>query len=169
MNNANDFLRMPNWYPVLAGHTFLTSFVKMRPEVIAELSAGETGQEAKSPAVKAIIEDLRQPLEAIPGNAFACVDDCAPTDTERFELKRGAVYSPESVWKYLALSPKVRESAQAGRAQYICLKPFRRMNRTREFRLFIYDGKLNAMSQYHLIRHFRRLEGVRNAYWEQAA
>lgn len=43
------------------------------------------------------------------------------------------------------------------------------MNRTREFRLFIRDGKLNAMSQYHLIRHFRRLEGVRNSFWEQAA
>ena len=96
-------------------------------------------------------------------------DCCAPTDTERFELKRGAVFSPESTWKYLALSGKVRQAAAEGKAEYICLRPFRRMNRTREFRLFIRDGKLNAMSQYHLIRHFRRLEGVRNSFWEQAA
>ena len=42
MSDVNDFLRMPNWYPVLAGHTFLTSFVKMRSDVIAALAAGET-------------------------------------------------------------------------------------------------------------------------------
>lgn len=169
MSEANDFLRLPNWYPVLAGHTFLTSFVKMRSDVIAALAAGETGERERSMAVSSILEDLRQPLGAIPGNAFACVDSCAPTDTERFRAKRGAVFSPTSTWKYLALSRKVREAAASGKAEYICLRPFRRMNRTREFRLFICDGKLNAMSQYHLIRHFRRLDGVRNAFWEQAA
>jgi hypothetical protein len=42
------------------------------------------------------------------------------------------------------------------------------MNRPRESRLFIKDGKLNAMSQYHLIRHFRRLEGVNIKYWDMA-
>ncbi|MEI3001128.1 MAG: hypothetical protein V8T86_09565, partial [Victivallis sp.] len=113
--------------------------------------------------VASILEDLRQPLGAIPGNAFACVDCCAPTDTERFELKRGAVFSPESTWKYLALSGKVRQAAAEGKAEYICLRPFRGMKWTRRIRLFHpRHGKLNAMSQYHLIRHFRRLEGVRN-------
>jgi len=167
MSNVDDFLRMPVWYPVLAGHTFLTSFVKMRSDVVAALAAGETGGKERSAAVVSIIEDLRQPLGAIPGNAFACVDTCAPTDTERFRDKRGAVFSPESTWKYLARSEKVRTAAAAGKAEYICLRPFRRMNRTREFRLFIRDGQLNAMSQYHLIRHFRRLEGVRHALWKQ--
>lgn len=168
MTEANDFLRMPIWYPVLAGHTFLTSFVKMRSDVIAALAAGDTGVKEHSAAVVSIIEDLRQPLGAIPGNAFACVDTCAPTDTERFEAKRGAVFSPESTWKFLARSRKVRDAAAAGKAEYICLRPFRRMNRTREFRLFIQDGQLSAMSQYHLIRHFRRLEGVRGTFWKQA-
>mgnify|MGYP000072988053 CR=1 FL=1 len=45
MSDVNDFLRMPNWYPVLAGHTFLTSFVKMRSDVIAALQS-KVGVEA---------------------------------------------------------------------------------------------------------------------------
>ena len=115
-----------------------------------------------------MIEDLRQPMANIPGNCFVTVDRCAPTDTERFRSKRGAVFSPESAWKFLCRSEKVRESARRGEVEYPCLRPFRRMNRTREFRLFIRDGKLSAMSQYYLIRHFRRLERMRNFYWNQA-
>jgi len=42
------------------------------------------------------------------------------------------------------------------------------MNRTREFRLFLYQGKLRAMSQYWLIRHDRRLEGRKDALWKNA-
>jgi hypothetical protein len=34
--------------------------------------------------------------------------------------------------------------------------------------LFIWEGQLSAMSQYHLIRHFRRLEGVKESYWQLA-
>ena len=86
----------------------------------------------------------------------------------RFYHKRGAVYSPESAWRYLASSAKVRNAARNGEVAYLCLKPFRRMNQTREFRLFILDGELVGMSQYHLIRHFRRLEGVKQQYWERA-
>ncbi len=168
MQNDESFLRIPVWYPVLASHTFLTSFVRLRPEAVAELADGVKEGGKKHPAVKEAIEALRRPMSAIPGNCFTAVDVCAPTDTERFEFKRGAVFSPESAWRYLAESRKVRAAAAAGQVEYICLRPFRRMNRTREFRLFIRDGELNAMSQYHLIRHFRRLEGVKQDYWKQA-
>lgn len=170
MSDATDFLRTPIWYPVLAGHTFLTSFVKLRSDSIAALIAGKSSVDDDPPnlAVKAVIEDLRQPMANIPGNCFVTVDRCAPTDTERFRSKRGAVFSPESAWKFLCRSEKVRESARCGEVEYLCLRPFRRMNRTREFRLFIRDGKLSAMSQYYLIRHFRRLERMRNFYWNQA-
>lgn len=162
-----NFLRAPVWYPALSGHTFLTSFVRLHPEAVAALAAGVTdGRESE--AVAAAIESLRLPMSAIPGNAFAFVDTCAPTDTERFELKRGAVFSPESAWLYLALSEKVRTAAANGEVEYICLRPFRRMNRTREFRLFIRNGKLSAMSQYNLNKHFRRLESVKLDYWNRA-
>jgi hypothetical protein len=42
------------------------------------------------------------------------------------------------------------------------------MTKPREFRLFIKGGKLRAMSQYWLIRHFRRLDGKRKEYWNMA-
>ena len=62
----------------------------------------------------------------------------------------------------------MRAAADRGEVEYICLRPFRRITKPREFRLFIRGGKLNAMSQYHLLRHFRRLEGLRKHYWELA-
>ncbi len=167
------FLRTPVWYPVLAEHTFLTSFVKLRQEALEVLISGDNldnydREDKVNPVLLAAIEDLRKPMAAIPGNCFVSVDSCAPTDTERFRNKRGAVYSPRSAWKYLSKSSKVRAAAKRGEVECICLRPFRRMNRTREFRLFIRNGELIAMSQYHLLRHFRRLEGVKRKYWKQA-
>ncbi len=166
--NNNDFLRTPVWYPVLSAHTFLTSFVRLRPEAVEALAMGIDRPSNEHPAVREAIESLRQPMSSIPGNCFVSVDCCAPTDTERYLVKHGAVFSPESAWKYLAQSRKVREAAKAGKIEYVCLRPYRRMNRTREFRLFIRDGKLNAMSQYHLVRHFRRLEGIKQDLWQKA-
>ena len=162
--DPDDFLRIPVWYPSLASHTFLTSFVKLSPEAIQALQKGLL----KGPVVQDVIEQLRPVMAAIPGNAFVGVDVCAPTDTERFYGKRGAVFSPESAWKYLALSRKVQLAAAMGRVEYIFARPFRRMSKPREFRLFLIVGKLNAMSQYHLIRHFKRLEGVKQQYWKAA-
>jgi hypothetical protein len=42
------------------------------------------------------------------------------------------------------------------------------MSQPREFRLFIKDGHLKALSQYWLVRHFRRLEGRKKDFWEKA-
>jgi len=159
-----DYFKTQVWYPLLATHTFLTSFVKLRPEAIEALANGLT-KAGDSPAVAAAIEDMRLPMSNILGNCFVSVDDCAPTDTERYINKLGAVYSPESAWRYLAESRKVRQAAAEGRVTTICIRPFRRMNHAREFRLFIKDGVLSAMSQYHLVRHFRRLEGIKEELW----
>ena len=166
MSGSEDFLKTPVWYPVLASHTFLTSFVRLRPEAVKALADGCDGT-VKSAVVIEAIESLRAPMAAIPGHCFASVDCCSPTDTERFITKGGAVFSPESAWRYLARSAKVRAAAERGDVEYICLRPFRRMNRTREFRLFIRNGELNAMSQYHLTRHFRRLEGIKENLWSR--
>ena len=48
------------------------------------------------------------------------------------------------------------------------MRPYRNITWPREFRLFIHEGKLSAMSQYHLVRHYRRLEGVKELYWQLA-
>jgi hypothetical protein len=162
--DANEFCRLPVWYPVLAGHTFLTSFVKLNKDEISALANGET----KGKNVRDVIKQMALPMKSIPGNSFVSVDTVAPTDTDRFKGKRGAVYSPESAWRYLAKSQKVRAAAAEGKVEYVCMRPFRRMNQTREFRLFIYNRELKAMSQYWLVRHFRRLEGPKKKFWKDA-
>lgn len=158
----NDFLRTPNWFPVLGAHTFITMFMKLAPDEIAALAAGEESGEA---AEKAIAR-LKPIMQSIPGHCFVSTDVCAPVDTERYELKRGAVYSARSAWQWLARSKKVQQAARDGFVTTVCIRPFRRMSPPREFRLFIKDRKLAAASQYHLIRHFRRLEGVKDQYWK---
>ncbi len=161
--NRDDFWRAHIWYPALADYTFMTSFVKLKKEEIEALAQGET----KGKIVNGIIDRMRRPMDANMANWFVSVDTAAPTDTERFASKRGAVHSPESAWRFLAESYKIRQAAADGNVEYICIRPFRRMNKTREFRLFIYEGELIAMSQYWLIRHFRRMEGVKQEYWNK--
>ncbi len=152
------------WYENLSSHTFPTSFVKLRPMEVQSLAEGEkSGSHADE-----VIARLSQPMNAYPGNCFVFTDHYAPTDTERFALKGGAVYSPESAWKFLALSAKIRRAASEGLVEHLCVRPFRRITRPREFRLFIHKGVLSAMSQYWLVRHFRRLQGVRQRYWDMA-
>ncbi|MBR2373256.1 MAG: hypothetical protein IKA87_03390 [Lentisphaeria bacterium] len=166
MHSPSPFWLMPNWYTQLAAHTFITTFVPLGSEVIGLLKDGALEDLDEEERLSSqIIEELRQPMSEIPGNCFVCVDSCAPTDTERFALKGGAVHSAESAWKYLLASAKVRSAAAEGLVSTICIRPFRNMTPAREFRLFIKDGKLKGMSQYHLIRHFRRLEGVKENLW----
>lgn len=159
-----NIFRAPVWYPNLAAFTFPTMFVKLTQPEISLLAHGVSSGNQ----VRDILKRLRLPMHMLPGNCFAFVDTVAPTDTSRFRDKHGAVHSPQSAWKYLARSLKVREAAAAGKVEYVCLRPFRRMNNTREFRLFIYKGELKAMSQYNLVRHFRRLEGMKKDYWKLA-
>ncbi len=162
--DTKDFFKTPAWYPALAGKTLMTTFVKLRPAAIQALADGIEQDSAPESPVNMTIKDLREAMSNIRGNSFVFTDCCAPTDTERFLNKNGAVFSAPSAWRNLASSPKIQQSAANGEVEYICIRPFRRMNKTREFRLFIHEGRLSAMSQYHLIRHFRRLEGVKEKY-----
>lgn len=157
-------LKTSSWYDALANYTFPTTFVKLSDEEKQLLANGiHEGEEAQK-----AIHRLRGAMKVFFGNKFVFVDAAAPTDTERFKSKGGAVYSPESAWKFLALSEKVRNSILKGSSDHICIRPFRRMSKPKEFRLFIKDKKLLAMSQLWLIRHFRRLEGIKFRFWKKA-
>lgn len=164
---TNEFIKIygtASWYQELADYTFPTSFVRLKENEIQALAEGQH----KGPIAKEVQQRLKHPMSSFPGNSFVFTDLVAPTDTERFEGKRGAVYSPQSAWRFLVESSKVREAAQKGQVEHICVRPFRRMTKPREFRLFIKDGKLKGMSQYWLIRHYRRLAGRKKQYWKLA-
>ena len=158
-----DFCRVVNWYPVLGEHALLTGFLKLTAADVKLLADGIGDGEA----VKDVVDRLRKIMRGGTfDNYFVSCDLCSPTDTERFEAKRGAVHSAESAWYFLAASAKVQQAAQQGEVEYLAVRPFVRIDRTREFRLFINDGELRAMSQYNLVRHFRRLEGIKDELWQ---
>ncbi len=160
----NDFFKVQNWYEKLKKYTFPTWFVPLDD---AALEALKQGCGPDDPAAVQTVAAMRAAMKNIPGNSFVFTDSCAPDDTERFYGKRGAVYSAESAWHYLAVSDKIRQAATDGRVSCIALRPFRRMSRVREFRLFIRNGELAGASQYNLIRYFHRLDKNRGAYWKR--
>lgn len=163
--DKNDFCRNFNWYPALSEFCVFTAFMKLSATEVKLLADGV----AEGNEVRGVVKRLQKVMRNGGfGNYFISADYCSPTDTERFKAKKGAVHSAESAWFFLASSNKVREAAKAGMVEYLALKPFVRIDRTREFRLFIYDGELKAMSQYNLVRHFRRLEGIKDELWKKA-
>ena len=166
MSEDKEFLSIPGWYPRLGAYSAFTTFVTLPQESIdylasADRSSFDNGDELN----RRTIDLFRRPLDAFSGYVFVSVDRCAPTDTARFRERYGAVHRAEQIWNILCASEKVRRSAAAGEVSCVCIRPYHRMNIPREFRLFVRNGELVAMSQYHLIRHFRRLDGVRDKYW----
>ena len=154
----DDFCRIVNWYPVLGEHSLQTVFLKLTAEDIKLLADGVGDGEAATSVISRLKNVMRG---GALDNYFVSADLCSPTDTERFAAKRGAVHSAESAWYFLANSAKIRQAAASGEVEYLAIRPFVRIDRTREFRLFVKDGELRAMSQYNLTRHFRRLEGIK--------
>ena len=164
MKEKNEHFRIQNWYPRLSVYSLPTNFVFLMDIEIQALQEGDT----ESGIAKGVIDRLASAMSKFPFTRFVGTDLVAPTDTIRFEEKRGAVCSATSAWYFLTQSAKVRNAARDGAVSAICVRPFRRMDNSREFRLFVKGGKLRAMSQYWMTRHYPRLEKVREKYWTLA-
>lgn len=144
---------MQKWYPALSAVCFPTIFVSLTEEEINALAAGTL----EGKCVENVIGRIACGVKNLPAPRFVSLDTFSPVDTERYKEKKGAVSSAKSIWNMLCSSGKVKKEAAEGKINNICIRPFRRMDVAREFRLFIKDGKFAGMSQYHLVRHFRRL------------
>ncbi len=158
-----DYCKQSNWYSNFKEETFPTNFVELSENEITALANGDIDTEFAVSAIKKI-----KPFMKLIGNRFVFADGIVATDTERFEKKRGAVHSAKSAWEILTESDRVKAAAKNKEFDKLCVRPFRRITKPREFRLFVHDGELKAMSQYWLIRHFRRLEGIKEHYWNAA-
>jgi len=165
MNETLEKCRIQNWFPRLSAFSLPTSFVYLSPAEIQALAEGKT---ADDPAAEHAVRRLVSVMSLFSYNRFLGTDLAAPVDSERFMSKRGAVRSAESGWNVLASSKKIREAAQRGEVSCISVRPFRRVDISREFRLFIKCGKLFAMSQYWLTRYFPRIEKRKDEFWQQA-
>lgn len=165
MKNPGDAFRVQNYYPKFSHYSMPAYFVMLEQDEIAALAAGETS----GSVVKRVIRKINKAMNHFFGKRFISVDFCAPTDCPRYlSSKHGSVASAESGWYSLVTSPKIREMAAAGLVECICVRAFRTFDVPREFRLFVKNGKLAAMSQRFLIRHFRRLEKRTDEYWKLA-
>lgn len=162
------WVNVSNWYPRLRDNTFFTTFVKLTDKEMIVLANGRVDD----PLAPQIIERIDAAMDQIPmrWRSFVSADTVAPTDTGRFTSKFGAVVSAESAWRVLCESSKVRLAVANGDTDTIVVRPYRPLTRPREFRLFIYNGELKAMSQYWLTRHFRRLndDSLKSTFWNEA-
>ena len=153
-----------SWYSTLADYTFPTTFVKLKEAEFDMLADGVTEESE----ICNIVGRISKAQYAFSGNTFVFTDTTAPTDTKRFASKKGAVFSGASAWRNLAESPKIQEAAKNREFECICVRPFRNMSRYREFRLFVYEGRLALMSQYWETRYYHRLDAKKDFYWSKA-
>ena len=150
------------WYSELSEYSFPTVFVHLGVE--ERLALQENRPE--SPAGVALMGRLKSAVKAVPGSVFVATDICAPTDSPRFRYGSG-VFSTMAAWRLLASSAKVRQALEQG-VERLTVRPTRRMDRTREFRLFFFHRDLKAMSQYNLDRHFAGLDRRGEEIWQLA-
>lgn len=150
------------WYTSLGEWSFPTVFVRLEGAERDALAAGQVA----APAAKAVAGRLERAMAALPHWAFVGADVCAPCDSPLFRPGKGLT-SGRVAWQWLASSPKVQAACRDKHTERLTVRAFRRMDKTREFRMFIHDGRLAAMSQYCLERHFARLDKRVDEIWQK--
>jgi hypothetical protein len=116
------------------------------------------------PGKDLVWERLTHAMSLLPRGVVLNADCCAPTDSAAFKRRR-ILHTPISSWKQLTTSTKVMRALKEGRSDTLCLRPYRRMDRAREFRLFIRHGSLLAASQYNLDRSYGKLFKRQDEIW----
>ena len=149
--------KISQWYPLLGHLTFPTVFIGLTDEGASSIIAGTASDDLE--------QRIDRAISSLPGSCVVGIDNVMPTDSSIFQKNR-ALKTGKAALKMLASSEKCLNALKDERT--LIVRPYRRMDKTREFRLFIKDGQLSAMSQRNLERHFRRLEDRREVYWEKA-
>lgn len=152
------FYPISEWYTSLGEYSFPTAFLTLSETEKAALLNGESN--------KNLDQKIRLALRSFPGGIYVGTDLCAPTDSKDYVYGRG-VWSVAAARKLLSGSSQVAESLR-NHTSVLIFRPARRMSPTREFRLFIKQRQLVAMSQYHLTNHFPAIAKQKHVLWTQA-
>ena len=152
-----------DWYISLGDFTFPTVFAKLS-EAEKQIFVSDS---ANADTVSNLIKRIDRAITALPGACFIGLNTCAPDDAPVFQRKKSHS-SGKTAIDLLKNSQKVKSALNDSTDDTLAIRPYRRMDKTREFRLFVYKGKLSGMSQRNLIRHFRRLDSKREEYWDRA-
>ncbi|MGL4854241.1 MAG: ATP-grasp domain-containing protein, partial [Lentisphaeria bacterium] len=105
-------------------------------------------------------------ISSLPRGVVINADSVAPTDSIFFK-KRRVVHTAISSWNQLTSSEKVKKALVSQTSNCLVLRPYRRMDSSREFRLFIKDGDLVCASQYNLNKFFPKLEVRKTEIWDK--
>ncbi|MCH2204824.1 MAG: cell division cycle 123 family protein [Lentisphaerales bacterium] len=154
---------LSDWYSSLADFTFPTMFVRLREDEKTFLVSGED----KNGVADSLKKRIDRTIAALPGSCFVGADTVSPDDAPSFTRKKSHSNGKTAISTLLA-SSKVKTALIEGSSDRLSIRPYRRMDKTREFRLFIFNKELSCMSQRNLERHFRRLEGRRDELWQRA-
>ena len=119
--------------------------------------------------MKFLKERFAYVIKHLPGACFVHADICAPNDSSVFTQLNGSVRKAEDAIALLQESYKVKHALAEGTTDRIVFHPYRRMDRYREFRLFIHGGELQAVSQRYLTRYLARMQGREEELWYLAA
>ena len=152
-----------DWYISLGDFTFPTVFAKLS-EAEKQIFVSDS---ANADTVSNLIKRIDRAITALPGACFIGLNTCAPDDAPVFQRKKSHS-SGKTAIDLLKNSQKVKSALNDSTDDTLAIRPYRRMDKTREFRLFVFKGKLSGMSQRNLIRHFRRLDSKREEYWDRA-
>ena len=154
--------RISQWYSSFADMTFPTVFIRLHEEEKQLIINNDAPDKVK----QQLMARIERVIKALPRPCFAGLDTCSPDDAKDFHKKKSHA-SAKTVISLLQDSAKVKAALQEGHCESIVLRPYRRMDKTREFRLFVYEKQLSGMSQRHLERQFRRLEGRKDEIWQK--
>jgi len=152
-------IKISDWYTTFADLSFPTVFIKLSKIEIDSIVNNLSGEGKNS-----VYQRLTHAMTLLPRGVVLNADCCAPSDSSAFKRRR-ILHTPISSWKQLTTSDKVKKALSEGQSDTLCLRPYRRMDRAREFRLFIKDGKLLAASQYNLDKNYPKLRKRQDEIW----
>ncbi|MFW5802717.1 MAG: hypothetical protein ACOCWJ_02255 [Verrucomicrobiota bacterium] len=135
------------WYTKLGELSFPTVFI-----VIDEGQKRSLIEQDDASAAKHLSARLQKAVKSVFGTGFVGTDLCAPTDSPRYRPGKWITFG-RTAWRLLAESDKVRAVLQNDQTNLLVVRPYRRMDKAREFRVFVHQRKPVAISQYHLDRH----------------
>ncbi len=149
-----------DWYTSIGEFSFPTFFLRLNAMEIQALIAADM----ETSTARGVMRRLHRAIKALPGAGFVGADCCVPTDSRHYRhaLK---ITSGRAAWRLLVSSEQVRRAFEQRHTERLLVRPFRRIDRAREFRMFFYDRTLVAMSQYCLVRHFARLAKRDKEIW----
>lgn len=152
-------IKISDWYADFADITFPTIFVRLTADEIDDLVNDNNGV-----GKKRLWSRLTTAIGSISGGVVINADCCAPTDSVAFRRRR-ILHTPISSWKQLVTSERIISALKDGKTDKLCIRPYRRMDQAREFRLFVKGGELVSASQYNLQKNYPKLHKKQDEIW----